>query len=170
MSVPILFLLIAVNLPFPLRAEPVQTFNEAPSWRFDCTVNALPGAAGWCVNPTGESGCTEAATIIWNRDRGEARLPWPNGNGKGLLEIEGFADRQQGRAHFWYSPATSRQIFAEAKASNDGGGGEAFGPTFVSLRTTGEAAMTRHDIIYGGMKALSHAGECPVIPILAEGE
>jgi hypothetical protein len=170
MSVPILFLLIALNVAFPLRAEPVQTFNEAPSWRFDCAFNALSRAAGWCVNPTDESGCTQAATIIWNRDRAEARFLWPNGNGKGLREIEGFAGRQQGSAHFWFSPATSRQISPGAKASKFGGGVEAFGPTFVSVRITGEAAMTTHDIIYGGMKALSHEGECAVIPILAEGE
>lgn len=147
-----------------------RSFDDAPSWQFNCTLDALARADGWCVAPNAENACGMAATVTWHRDRGVATMIWQDGNGKELREVEGFSGTGQQAVHFWFSPATEKFTGSETAASRYGGWIEDFGPTFVSLRITGEAAMTTHDIVFGGMKALSREGRCTVRAIGPEGE
>lgn len=133
------------------------SFNENSTWEFSCTVKNVPGHPA--TNSPNEQ---RQIKITWFRDAGHARILYPNGNGKGLREIPGFAETNQNSAHFWMSPATSKYTGEETKNSQYGGWIEAFGPTMVSLRSTGAIAITRHDIIYGGMKPFSETGHCVI--------
>lgn len=152
-----------------LGAAAARNFNESPAWRFECRLDAVSRGDSWCIAPTEGSSCSTAVTITWHRDRGVATLIWGNGDGKGLREVQGFSDGNgQHTVHFWYSPATAKYTAPETAASRYGGWVEGFGPGFVSLRITGEAAMTTHDIIYGGMKALTREGRCTVEAIWPE--
>ncbi|MBS0123072.1 hypothetical protein [Thetidibacter halocola] len=131
------------------QAVAAQDFNQAQVWHFDCAEEGQTASEG-------------RFSIVWNRDACLARLTWPNGNGKGLSIIHGFADGAQSSVHFWYSPATAKFTGGETAESRYGGWVEGFGPGFVSIRSSGEIAVTTHDIIYGGMRAFSSEGTCAI--------
>ncbi|MCC2098524.1 MAG: hypothetical protein KDJ29_16630 [Hyphomicrobiales bacterium] len=136
-----------------VNAEP---FNNHQVWTFECRLTALDREGYF---PTDED---IALHILWNRDADLARTVTPSGNGKGLGVISGFTDSNQNTVHFWMSPATAKFTGEETKNGRYGGWIEGFGPTIISIRSQGHAAMTRHDIIYGEMKAFSSEGTCEI--------
>ncbi|WP_299769072.1 hypothetical protein [uncultured Pseudoteredinibacter sp.] len=149
-----LLLVVLTTFSYFARAEP---FNKSAMWEFECEVQEFPPhPAG---NPTKK---ISKMKITWFRDSGHAKLIYPNGNGKGLREIPGFSNAGQYTAHFWMSPATSKYTGDETRNSKYGGWIESFGPAMVSIRSSGEIAITRHDIIYGGMKPFSEVGNCKI--------
>jgi hypothetical protein len=124
------------------------SFSDNPIWKMDCDT----------TDGTKQS----KFVIMWYRDGGYATLLYENGNGKGLREIPGFSENEQFTAHFWMSPATTKITGKKTRESEHGFWLESFGPTLISVRTTGEIAVTNHDIIYGGMKAFTQIGKCKI--------
>lgn len=136
-----------------LKAEP---FNNHQIWTFECRLQALYREGYFPKNSEIE------LHIEWNRDANLARTMTPSGNSKGLGVMRGFTDTSQHMVHFWMSPATAKFTGEETKNGRYGGWLEAFGPTMISIRSQGNVAMTRHDIIDGAMKAYSHEGTCEI--------
>ncbi|UYV36922.1 hypothetical protein N4R57_18390 [Rhodobacteraceae bacterium D3-12] len=137
----------------PAKAEP---FNNHQIWNFACNLSNLKRDG---YSPDKEE---LALDIVWNRDANLARSLTPSGNDKGLRVLNGFTDTTQNTVHFLMSPATAKFTGEDTKNGRYGGWVEAFGPTIISIRSDGSAAMTRHDIIYGGIKAFSHEGTCKI--------
>ncbi|MCG7574756.1 hypothetical protein MHM39_14385 [Phaeobacter sp. CNT1-3] len=140
-----------------VTANAAIPFNSSSVWEMDCVME-----------PKLSSKPNATFSVIWNRDQSIAHLVWPNGNGKGLREINGFTDTDQHSAHFYYSPATAKLTGQKTKEARYGGWLEGFGPSFFSVRSTGHAVLTNHDIIHGGMKAYSHEGRCTLTPKMME--
>jgi hypothetical protein len=124
------------------------SFSYNPIWQLDCNTS----------NGTQKS----KFVIMWYRDAGYATMLYENGNGKGLREIPGFSENEQFTAHFWISPATTKITGKTTKESEHGFWVESLGPTLISVRKTGEIAVTNHDVIYGGMKAFTQTGKCEI--------
>lgn len=134
-----------------------QDFASSPAWAMDCRLTPEARADGWCA--TAEE-CPETAyQVIWHRDRGEARLIWADGQGKGLTEIAGLPGSSgQHLAHFALSPATATYLgTGEPWADVDTG--------LFSVRFSGEAALTYHSVVRGGMVPLSATGRCLIAPL-----
>lgn len=136
-----------------VTAEP---FNNHQVWTFQCSLTALKREGYFPANYETD------LHIVWNRDANLARTVTPSGNAKGLGVMNGFIDTSQHIVHFWMSPATAKFTGEETKNGRYGGWLEAFGPTIISIRSGGNVAMTRHDIVHGGMKAYSHEGTCEI--------
>jgi hypothetical protein len=132
----------------------MPSFNEASVWKISCNSNAAD------LTRTGSLGCI---AVLCNRDAGVATLLFADGNGKRLREIAGFADTSQHSAHFWYSPAIAKITGEATKSGRYRGWIEGFGPSFFSVRTSGEAVWTTHDIIFGGMQARSSEWTCDIV-------
>ncbi len=125
------------------------SFSDNPIWKLDCD--------------TSDGTKQSKFVIMWYRDAGYATLLYENGNGKGLREIPGFSENDQFTAHFWMSPATTKITGKTTRESEHGFWLESLGATLISVRTTGEIAVTNHDIIYGGMKAFTQTGKCKIL-------
>jgi len=136
-----------------VNAEP---FNNHQVWTFQCNLTALKRDKYSPQNKEID------LRIVWNRDANLARTVTPSGNAKGLGVMHGFTDTSQHIVHFWMSPATAKFTGEETRNGRYGGWMEGFGPTVISIRSHGNIAMTRHDIIHGGMKAYSHEGTCKI--------
>ena len=150
-------LVYIISLLFISHSVNASTFDEMEVWTFNCVVKNVPGHPA-----SNAKNKKRKFEIYWNRVNGKAKYLNPNGNGKGIQEIPGFSETPQYTTHFWMSPATAKYTGEETRNSKYGFWLESFGPSMISVRSTGEISITGHDIIYGGMKAFSETGNCEI--------
>jgi|GEM_PF-5746791 len=124
-------------------------FPAVSTLSLDCLLDRSE-SEGWFPEP-------KRIALVWDLDRAEARAPdQPAQATAPLVEIPGFAWRDGLRfvAHFRLADPAPETL-SDPRLST----------ALFSVRSDGDAVLTEHSVVYGGMRALTQSGRCTFAPV-----